>query len=400
MPVPNRCEITPISAFQSTNLSSKITSFDLLGKRILRSLGYPSINVELHIDQINDNISIACEMFTKFAGYTREYLIFNSNLYIQNYGLKLDALFTAQSNDSYLAQLNNDDFNPNDPNSLETNNPLYNKYIDNNVNLYTANSAIPGSYFSSISALSAAYQYGMFANTVIPLTAYMLIDQSLSGTLDQYFTPSLTNNITQLGSTISTPNPIYLNSFDYDVMDYRKVMAVVDFEEGSTSGINTLFTIEQTLAQQTYFSYAMGNYGFDLVSWYVLKDWLKNREKLLATKPSWDFDDRTQLLRLYPQPGYNEGQSTQYYGVLQCYVERALRDVIKEPWVYQYTLALCKITLGRIRGKFVGTALFGGGQVNANMLEEGLNEKKELEQRLYEGAPGMGDNEPPQFFVA
>ena len=182
-------------------------------------------------------------------------------------------------------------------------------------------------------------------------------------------------------------------------MDYRKVIAIVDMEEGSTSGINTLFTIEQTMAQQTYFSYAMGNYGFDLISWYVLKDWLKMREKLLATKPSWDFDDRTQIMRLYPQPQTSQGQKIQYYAVIQCYVERPLRDIIKEQWVYQYSLALTKIVLGRIRGKFTNTTLFGGGLVNANMLEEGIQEKKDLEQRLYEGAPGFGDNEPPMFFV-
>ena len=38
-----------------------------------------------------------------------------------------------------------------------------------------------------------------------------------------------------------------------------------------------LLLAQQTLAQQTYFSYAMGNYGFDLISWYTLKDWLKTR---------------------------------------------------------------------------------------------------------------------------
>ena len=67
-------------------------------------------------------------------------------------------------------------------------------------------------------------------------------------------------------------------------MDYRKVVDVTDFEEGSTTGINTLFTLEQTLAQQTYFSYAMGNYGFDLVSWYTLKEWIDTREKMLAIR--------------------------------------------------------------------------------------------------------------------
>ena len=392
MSVPERCEITPISAFQSSNLSSKIVSFEKLGDRILRSLGYPSINVEVHRDQLFDNISIACEMFTKFAGYTREYLIFDSNLYIPNYGLKLDTLFTARSNQSYLEQIKNRQ-NPN-----ATQNPLFSKYIDNQKTVYIANSSIPAQYFTTVTDLSATLSAGIFANTVFTLSSYEYII-STNPSLQPYFTRSARYDITQLGSEISSPNPVYLNSFDYDVMDYRKVVAIVDMEEGSTSGINTLFTIEQTLAQQTYFSYAMGNYGFDLISWYVLKDWLKNREKLLATKPSWDFDDRTQIMRLYPQPQTSQGQRIQYYAVIQCYVERPLRDVIKEQWVYQYSLALTKIVLGRIRGKFTNTTLFGGGLVNANMLEEGIQEKKDLEQKLYESAPGLGDNEPPMFFV-
>jgi hypothetical protein len=392
MSTPLRCEITPISAFQSSNLSSKIVSFDNLADRILRSLGYPSINIELHRDQLNDSISIACELFTKFAGYTREYLVFNSNLYIPNYGIKLDALFTAKANETYLQQIQNRE------KDTSTNNPLFSKYIDNEKTVYTANSAIPASYFTTVTDLSATLSAGILPNTVFTLSSYEYI-VSTNSLLSAYFTQSARYNITQLGSEISSPNPVYLNSFDYDIMDYRKVIAVVDLEEGSTSGINTLFTIEQTLAQQTYFSYAMGNYGFDLISWYVLKDWLKNREKLLATKPSFDFDDRTQIMRLYPQPQTSQGQRIQYYAVLQCYVERALRDVIKEQWVYQYSLALCKITLGRIRGKFTGTTLFGGGAVNADMLAEGLAEKKELEERLYTSAPGLGDNEPPMFFI-
>jgi len=392
MSSPERCVITPISAFQSSNLSSKITSFDKLSDRILRTLGFPMINVEVHRDQLNDNISLSCEMFTKFAGYTREYLIFDSSLYIPNYGLKLDSLFTAKSSDSYLTQIKNRQ-NPN-----STSNPLFSKYIDNQKTVYTANSSIPAQYFTLVTDLSATLSAGIYANSVFTLSSYEYII-SVAPSLPPYFTRSARYDITQLGSEISSPNPVYLNSFDYDIMDYRKVIAIVDMEEGSTSGINTLFTMEQTLAQQTYFSYAMGNYGFDLVSWYVLKDWMKMREKLLSTKPSFDFDDRTQIMRLYPQPQTSQGQTVQYYGVIQCYVERPLRDVIKEQWVYQYALALTKIVLGRIRGKFSGTTLFGGGMVNADMLAEGIDEKKELEKQLYEGAPGFGDAEPPLFFV-
>ena len=249
-----------------------------------------------------------------------------------------------------------------------------------------------------MSSISATLIGGTSANQVIDSTIYNYITNQ-NAALKQYFTQSVQTSITLLGDAVQNTGVGFLNSFDYDVMDYRKVIAVVDFEEGSTTGINTLFTIEQTLAQQTYFSYAMGNYGFDLISWYVLKDWLKMREKLLATKPSYDFDDRTQILRLYPQPKSSRDSSTQYYGVIQCYVERPLKDIIKEQWVYQYSLALTKIVLGRIRGKFSGTTLFGGGTINADMLNEGLKEKEELETKLYEGAPGFGDAEPPMFFV-
>jgi len=190
-----------------------------------------------------------------------------------------------------------------------------------------------------------------------------------------------------------------MNSFDYDVMDYRKVIAVQDFEEGSTTGINTLFTIEQTMAQQTYFSYAMGNYGFDLVSWYVLKDWMEMREKLLATKRSFTFDDRTQTMRMYPQPDAR-GNGVRFYGVVSCYVERPIRDIIKEHWVYQYSLALTKMAVANIRGKYGSVTLFGGGSLNASdLMGQGLAEKEKLETALYEGAPGLGDAEPPMFFV-
>jgi len=95
-----KCDITPISAFQSTNLSSKIDNFERLSDRLLRSLGYPSVNIEIHRDTLNENISIACEMFAKFAGYTQEYLLFDSALYEKNKGIRLDQLFSLQNSDN------------------------------------------------------------------------------------------------------------------------------------------------------------------------------------------------------------------------------------------------------------------------------------------------------------
>ena len=70
----------------------------------------------------------------------------------------------------------------------------------------------------------------------------------------------------------------------------------------------------------------MGNYGFDLISWWTVKNWLETREKVLATKRAYEFDERTQYLRMYPEPN----SSTRFWGVIACYVERPIRDIIKE----------------------------------------------------------------------
>mgnify|MGYP003143195421 CR=1 FL=1 len=69
------CEITPLSAFLSTNLNNKIETYDRLGDRVKRALGWPLVSLEIHTDQLRENIQIAVEYFTKFAGFTQEFLI-------------------------------------------------------------------------------------------------------------------------------------------------------------------------------------------------------------------------------------------------------------------------------------------------------------------------------------
>ncbi len=382
-----KCDIAPISGFQSTNLNSKVDNFNRLGDRILRTLGYPFTNVEIHRDQLYENISIAIEYFSKFAGYTKEYLIFDSNLYQKDYGIKLDDLFTLQNSDTFKEQKD-----------LNTPNKDFTKEIDNTETVYIATSSIDGSLFSSISSLSSALENGISANDVFTDGFYNEIESEVPS-VSSLFIPQVKNNFTRKGDVVSEEEQ-FVNSFDYDTMDYRKVIAVTDFEEGSSTGINTLFTIEQTLAQQTYFSYAMGNYGFDLISWYTLKNWLETREKMLATKRSYTFDERTQLLRMFPQPNASDS-NVRFYGVVSCYVERPIRDLVKELWVYQYALALTKIAVANIRGKYGNVTLFGGGSVNASdLMTQGLSEKDKLEEQLMSGAaPGQGDADPTLFFV-
>lgn len=376
------CEIEPISAFMSTNLNSKIECFQRLGERILRTLGHPMINIEIHPDQLYEAISMALDHFTIFSGYTKEYLIFDSRIYDRNVGIRLDTLFTvANSNFTPSEKLRNRKIGPDPDFEIEVPKPLY-------VTL----SAIPNSYFASSSSLSS----------VVPedgVAAMQIIDQA---TYDLFmeFDPELSNLF-----KISYQKPFTIqcetqedvkkfnNMFDYDIMDYRKVVDVVRFEEGSTTGVNTLFSVEQTMAQQSFHAYSLGNYGFDILSWHTVKDWIDTREKMFATRRDIHFDPRTQYLRLYPQP-----RNTKFYGLLECYVERPIRDLVKEKWVLEYATALAKIMWGRVLTKIDGVTLPGGGTLNGGqVISEGLEEKKELETMLIEG--GYGTMDPPLMSV-
>ena len=395
------CEISPLSAFLSTNLNNKIETYDRLGDRIKRALGFPLVSLEIHTDQLRENIQIAAEYFTKYAGFTREFLIFDSNMYETNKGIRLDFLYT----------LANQDLDDNSKKQAGTNplGPGPEFYGEAPDSVYVTTSTLSASVFESISfatepslsgSLSADFGTDIIKGEIIDQTIFSAIT-SLSSTtganygtsLSGHFDKTVKHTYSVAGS--ATDTTIFQNVFDYDIMDYRKVVDVVDFEEGSSEGINTLFTLEQTLAQQTYFSYALGNYGFDLLSWYTMKEFLDMREHLLATHRDVQFDPRTQYLRMYPQPG-----TSRFYGVVSCYLERPLRDVIKEQWVYEYALALSMITIGRVRGKFGNVNLLGGGALNYDMIQEGTTKKAELEKKLLEGSsPGMGDGEPPLFFV-
>tara|TARA_R110000824_G_scaffold78371_5_gene197886 strand:+ start:1367 stop:2560 length:1194 start_codon:yes stop_codon:yes gene_type:complete len=392
------CTITPLSAFLSTNLNSKIETYDRLGDRIKRSLGYPLVSLEIHTDQLRENIQIAVEYFTKYAGYTREFLIFDSNMYETNKGIRLDLLYTLANTDLDSNRKQIAGTNPLGPGpEFYGSKPPYTK--DNGATLYVATSALSGTVFTGSSALSSTFSYSN-SGADPGIKKFELFDRTLFDSITSYkpglsvaFKETPAQTLTFEGSASS--GVFYQNVFDYDIMDYRKVVDVTDFDEGSTTGINTLFTLEQTLAQQTYFSYAMGNYGFDLVSWYALKEWLDLREKVLATKRDIKFDPRTQYLQMYPQPG-----TDRFYGVISCFLEKPIRDIIMEQWIYEYSLALSMITIGRVRGKFGNVALLGGGALNYDMITKGEERKAELEEKLLTGAsPGLGDADPPLFFI-
>ena len=434
----------------STYLANQVTTYQRLADRISYALGWPIVNLELHGNQIYTNIAQSVEFFSKYAGYTEEHLVFDSDKYTRGKGLDIAELLTltpeltatydstievTTRTTSEVATTTGKDFNADsegtfislfefnvgdaavDPSeytftvTLEDSNAQVSKALVIAVSGETVDGALTESADVSLT------QYG----DVFTTSTEIFEVSSIPGVKTEQFGGSYTNAVsvgivlgaemTKAGAVnanrnavstdatttqqLTTQKPI-IGNFDDLTRQKRKVIDVYSHEESSSSSLNTLFTIEQTLAQQTYFSYAMGNYGFDLISWYILKQWLETREKMLSTKRYYKFDERTQHLLLLPEPKVKE----RFYGCVSCYVEKPIRDMIKEPWVYQYALALTKITLGRVRGKFGNAQLFGGTNLDTSILQEGLQEKKELEEMMTTGSTtGFGDGAPPMFFV-
>jgi hypothetical protein len=422
-------EVKSLSSFYSTNLNPQVNSFSRLADRIAHTLGYPLINIDVHRNQLYEYISISCEMFSKFAGYTEEWLVFDSSLYETGKGIRLDKLFavTPELNTSYTSvDLTISENNPrsktgslanavsgvlysidiNDENDDPTEYVI--KYVDTDTKHSRVSKMLLTTSFNTsagdpLSGGSVTYtEYGVIHTSSNDLISLVATTSGVSGErVNIVGTPNATGTFvvvandyytstTGLSATQNT-----LGGYDALIENYRKVVDVYNFEEGTSTGVNTLFTIEQTLAQQTYFSYSLGNYGFDLISWYTLREWLDTREKMLTQKKSYKFNPRTQYLQLIPQPR----STTRFYGILGCYLEKPLIDLVKEQWVYQYALALTKIGIGHVRSKYSGTAMLGGGSLSTEILAEGKEEKEKLEERLYEGTPGFGDADPPMFFV-
>lgn len=404
----------------STNLNNRIKNYQDLTDRILHFFGYPTVSVpDLHRDQVFDAISIACEMFTKYAGYTREFLVFDSNIYEKDKGVRIDHLYTISSikaneemKSASVAQRRGPDQKLKaDADVYVTKVPIgrdeYYLSDDDYEKLKTQCSQADKDLLEYLHDFSKKHPDGLEELSVISGTMYEYFvirrnfkPEDFKKSKDKVFTMGGENlNIyyedSELGRT--RDELTFQKTYDYDLMDYRRVIAVNDYVEGSSTTMTSLFSFEAALATTTYFTYQFSLRGFDLTSFTAMHIWRKERERILASKRKWYFDKNTQYLTLSPQPQHNQ----RFFGIISCYVEKPLRDIIHEPWVFQYALALCKIMLGRVRSKWGdGVPIVGssGSWTGNQVAQEGVQEKKDLETMLIEKR-AFGDAPPPRFFV-
>ena len=272
----------------STYLNNKITAYSDLIDRIKMQFGWPNVQVDVCDENIAENIDQAIELYSKYAGYTDEYLVFHTRLYKPGVGIRLDKLF-SMTNEMYSQD-----------------------YEGNEVDM------------------------------------------------------------------------------DYDIQNYRKVLNCFAVEPGESTGINTLFTLESALAQQTQWQYLLGEgRGFDLTSYAAVRTYLDTRRKVLSQDVYFRFDPYTQYLRILPEPRREDP----YLGLISCYVEKPIRELLIERWVFEYALALTMVIVGRLRSKYTMTMLGGSTLRGDEILNAGLQAKKELEEQLFRGT-GWVESQP------
>ena len=367
---PEICNVKPLEAYMSTDLNNKNKTYDDISERILHFFGYPAVSVsDLHRNQIYDAISMAVERFYKHAGVVKEYLILDSRLYEQNHGIPIDKLCTISgiiSRPDDYATKRSAERGPEQSVKVPDEVYITKDYIFKK-DYYLSKSDYELLHKSveekdkpeidMLYAMSQKYPDGIEPLSIISEKLYKYLvtkrrynTEMFKKSKDTVFTlggeKQELHTETNLGRE---REPLQYNKmFDYDIMDYRKVVSVVNYSESGVSSITSLYNFDTSLAQQFFYTNQFNHRSFGLTTWYALHEWRNLYEKMLAVKRGWSFNKDTQYLTLTPQPRMGE----RFFGIVECWVEKPLKDVLKEPWVFDYALAVCKEMLGRVRSKW------------------------------------------------
>jgi len=189
--------------------------------------------------------------------------------------------------------------------------------------------------------------------------------------------------------------PLCANQQSYQLDSSVKTVLSLNVVQSATDGINILFSPMNQMYQQGFFDFLFkGDSGGSLVSYEMGMEYLQTAQDILGAKFFLDFNKYTHILKVTPIPYYDT------IGVCEVYTKydpgAGQSDIYNEIWVKEYALALSKINLGYIWGKYSGVSLPGGGTINAaQIIGDGLKEKEALENKLIKD-----EAEPLEFIIA
>lgn len=216
-------------------------------------------------------------------------------------------------------------------------------------------------------------------------------------------------------------------------MTYEMPAATVDvigYTDGvsmsEAGGINTLFTIDNYLYSQGMYDPLLKS-NFGLVSYHIARDFLESIQRYQVSKYTYRYNKSRNILEVNPLPDCDfmsytppltscsdvpttetinspgfvliranmiEGGLLPTYAVTpetsgsRYRLDNVMSEYIYEnDWFIDYVTALCKVTLGRTYRKFSQFTSLGNVGISldgSELIQEGTEEKRELEEKLKE----------------
>lgn len=189
------------------------------------------------------------------------------------------------------------------------------------------------------------------------------------------------------------------------------VTEIISYDDKSSSfgGINTLFTMDNFLYNQgTYDFLRSSGDSYSIVSFHIAKDFLETVQKYSPSVYNYKYHRYTNQIEIHPSPtsgstltvldtsGNIVDVDSPGYILLRSYmIEGSSYDnwtsgdsnnnFYDSDWIFDYSLAECKIILGRIRSKFAQFSSIGNAGISMDgdtLISEGIEEKRELKETL------------------
>lgn len=160
-------------------------------------------------------------------------------------------------------------------------------------------------------------------------------------------------------------------------------------DEGATTfgnDVNRLFSIPNVMMNTGMLAVPTPGENWNWINYDMSMHYLDLTRRMMGGGFQFEYNPRNKYLRLYPDP-IKEGITG--WIVFGCNVIRPETSQYGERWVKRYALALAKIILGTVRGKFDSVQLVGGGMLSKEIKQEGITERDDLIVKLREEEDGV-----------
>lgn len=167
---------------------------------------------------------------------------------------------------------------------------------------------------------------------------------------------------------------------------------------GGGTGVNP-FSLQYMMANGGFVPNPFSGLGsrsgwFD---YHLIMSWLDMAYQMTGKGFEWNYNPRTKLLTLNPDPikyfniNFDEHTDEGYYIVVECETIRPEEQNYGESWVKRMALANAKIAWGNIRTAYSGVNLPGGIQVSGeSLVSSGQKEQEDLRNEIRARYPAIG----------